>query len=96
MRFIQHKGGAVGRNKILTAVTIPREDYFILEEISKKKKINRSALISSIIHRWLNSLEKEKLIRKYEKGYRKYPENPVHITALEKAEFKVLSKEGWK
>ncbi|MCK4244717.1 MAG: hypothetical protein KAX20_03735 [Candidatus Omnitrophica bacterium] len=86
----------MGRKKILTAVTIPKKDYFILEEISKKRKINRSALISSIIHRWLNSLEKERLIRQYEKGYRKHPEDPIHITALEKAEFKALSREGWK
>ena len=86
----------MGRNKILTAITIPKEDYFVLEKISKEKKINRSALISSIIHRWLNSLEKEKLIRKYKRGYQKYPESPAHITALEKAEFKSLSKEGWR
>lgn len=85
----------MGRNKVLTAVTIPKMDYSVLEEISKKRKVSRSALISDIIHQWLDSLKKEKLIRQYEKGYQKYPEELTHITALEKVGLGTMSKESW-
>lgn len=42
-----------------------------------------------------DKVKKERLLRRYEKGYRKHRESPADIRAKEKAELEALSQEDW-
>ena len=77
------------------AVSIPDKEFKELEISRKKKGISRSKLVLEAIKLWREIKEKERLIRIYEEGYKKMPENVRDIEALEKASLGILSQEEW-
>lgn len=82
-------------NAVKLAISISDEDFSAIEAIRKKQGLTRSAVISGAIRLLRDREEKERLIRLYEKGYRKHPESIPEIKAKEKAVLDVLSKEDW-
>lgn len=82
-------------NAVKLAISISAEDFKTIEAIRKKEETTRSAVITGAIRLLRAGQEKERLIRLYEEGYRKHPENVAEIKAKEKAAIEVLSKEDW-
>ena len=71
-------------NAVKIAISIPKEDFKLLEVLRKKMGITRSALIDKAIHYWLNRRKEEQMIKRYEEGYRRIPESPDEHISLEK------------
>ena len=80
-------------NAVKIAISLPKEDFKLLEAIRKKMGITRSALIDKAIHYWLNKRKEEQMIKRYEEGYRQMPESIDEIIALEKAGLETWNKE---
>lgn len=78
------------------AISLPQNDLFRLEKVRKKLGIQRSAIIDMAIRFWLETMEKRKLIKQYEDGYRNKPEDISEIKAMERAAGKAFSEEEWK
>ena len=77
------------------AISIPDKEFKELEAFRKKKGVSRSKLILEAIKLWKETKETERLIRIYEEGYKRLPENLRDIEAWEKASLSVLSQEDW-
>jgi hypothetical protein len=77
------------------AISISSEDFKAIETIRKREGITRSGVVAEAIRLLRDKTEKERLIRLYEEGYRKHPENLNEIKAKEKASLDVLSQEDW-
>ncbi len=77
------------------AISIPDKEFKELEAFRRKKGISRSKLILEAIKFWKEAKEKEKLVRIYEEGYKRLPENLTNIEAWEKASLSAFSQEEW-
>ncbi len=76
------------------AISLPKEDFDKIERIRKKMGMERSAVIDTAIRYWLKGLEQEELVKRYEQGYRKKPENIQEIKAIEKTQAEAFKEEG--
>jgi metal-responsive CopG/Arc/MetJ family transcriptional regulator len=77
------------------AVSMPDKEYKEIEAFRKKKGISRSKFILEAIQLWKETKDRERLIKIYEEGYKKSPENLVDIEAWEKASQSVFSRDDW-
>jgi metal-responsive CopG/Arc/MetJ family transcriptional regulator len=84
----------VGRS-VKFAISIPDKEYKELETFRKKKGISRSKFILEVIQLWKETKDRERLIRTYEEGYKKLPENLRNIESWEKASQSVFSQSDW-
>jgi metal-responsive CopG/Arc/MetJ family transcriptional regulator len=82
-------------SSIKFAISIPDKEFKELETFRKKRGVSRSKFILEAITLWKETKERERLIRIYEEGYKKVPENLRDTEAWEKASFSVLSQEDW-
>jgi metal-responsive CopG/Arc/MetJ family transcriptional regulator len=77
------------------AVSIPGNEFKELEVLRKKKGLSRSGFIRETLKRWKEENENKRLVRAYEEGYRKLPENLSVAEGWEKASLSVFSSEEW-
>jgi Arc/MetJ-type ribon-helix-helix transcriptional regulator len=77
------------------AVSISGSEFKELEVLRKKKGLSRSEFIRETIRLWKEEKEKKRLVRVYEEGYKRVPENFANIEAWEKASLSSLSREEW-
>jgi Ribbon-helix-helix protein, copG family. len=77
------------------AVSIPDNEFKELEAIRKKKGLSRSEFVRETVKLWKEEKEKKRLIKAYEDGYKKVPENLANIEAWEKASLSSFSPEEW-
>lgn len=77
------------------AVSIPGTEFKALEAIRKKKGLTRSEFIRETLKLWKEEKEKKRLIRIYEEGYKRVPENLEAIEAWETASITAFSPEEW-
>jgi len=77
------------------AISIPDKEFKELEALRRRKGVNRSKLILEAIKFWREAREKEKLVKIYEEGYKRLPENLTNIEAWEKASLNAFSQEEW-
>lgn len=82
---------AVGTVK--TAISLPKEEYQLLEKIRREMGISRSALFEKAVSFWLRELQEQKKVKRYIEGYRKHPESVAEIKAMEKASAEAFSVE---
>ncbi|MCJ7579121.1 MAG: ribbon-helix-helix protein, CopG family [Candidatus Aminicenantes bacterium] len=75
------------------AVSIPSNEFNELEAIRKKKGLSRSEFVREAIKLWKEEKEKKKLIKIYEEGYKRVPENLATIEAWERASLSSFSEE---
>ncbi len=78
------------------AISLPAEDLKRIEKIRKESGMQRSVLIDEAIRFWLDNRDKEKMIEKYEEGYRHHPESLDEIKALEGLSADAFAEEGLK
>lgn len=72
------------KNAFKIAISLPREDFDRMEKTRKKLGFGRSAIIDRAIRFWLDKIEQEDSIKRYEQGYKKHPEDIQEIKAWEK------------
>jgi len=82
------------RNTLKIAISLPKEDFYKLEQIRKKLGFGRSAIIDKAIRFWLGYREQEELIKRYQEGYRKKPESVQEIQAMEQAAAEAFKEEN--
>jgi metal-responsive CopG/Arc/MetJ family transcriptional regulator len=82
------------RNTLKIAISLPKEDFYKLEQIRKKLGFGRSTIIDKAIRFWLGYREQEELIKRYQEGYRKKPESVQEIRAMEQAAAEAFKEEG--
>lgn len=82
------------RNTLKIAISLPKEDFYKVEQIRKKLGFGRSAIIDKAIRFWLGYREREGLIKRYQEGYRKKPEHIQEIEAFEKASAEAFKEEN--
>ena len=73
------------------AISLPSENLKRIEKIRKELGIQRSALIDRAVCYWLENMEKQKMIKQYEDGYRNHPESAEDIKVIE-----MMSADGFK
>ena len=71
--FFSYRGEPMNPS-VKFAISIPEREFRELEKIRKKEGLTRSRLVLEAITFWKSSREKEKLIRVYEEGYRRHPQ----------------------
>ncbi len=77
------------------AVSLPGDLFRELEKVRRRTKTNRSALIAQAVASWLGRSSKEERLRRYEEGYRRYPETREEIEAADRAAEEVLAEIPW-
>jgi hypothetical protein len=80
---------------VKVAVSMSSEDFKVIEEIRKRDGITRSGVVVKAVRLLRDKSEKEKMIKAYENGYKKYPEKLIEIKVIEKACIETLSDEVW-
>jgi len=71
-------------------VTIPDEDFQRIEQSKRAKGLSRSAMVHEMVATYFTGEELREKIDKYVDGYRRMPEDPEEIAALEKAQLDVM------
>jgi len=82
-------------NVVKFAVSIPAGEFKELEALRKKKGLSRSEFIRQTVKLWKEEKEKKRLVKVYEDGYKRVPENLASIEAWEKASLSAFSAEEW-
>ncbi len=77
------------------AMTLPDDLYRIVEQVRKKTRKSRSAVLQDALRYWLSQQEQSVLIREYEAGYRKTPETRREAKAAEAAAVRMLTALEW-
>jgi len=77
------------------AISIPEEDFKKLEMLRQQERLTRSKAVLQAVKLWGESKGVEKLIRKYEEGYKKIPESIDESIAWERASLTALTREEW-
>ncbi len=80
---------------VKVAVSLPKGRFKTLEDIRHKLSISRSALVDEALRFWMESMKKEELVEKYERGYLANPESADELKAFESEQLKVIAKEDW-
>lgn len=82
------------RNTLKIAISLPKEDFYKLEQIRKKLGFCRSTIIDKAIRFWLGYREQEELIKRYQEGYSKKPESIQEIKVFEQASAEAFKEEN--
>jgi len=77
------------------AISLPAEEFRNLESYRKKTGLSRSRFILEALRLWKKAKKTERLIRTYEDGYKRMPENAARAEAWEKASLEIFSNEDW-
>lgn len=77
------------------AISLPHENYEKIERIRRKLGLARSAIFDKAICLWLDKYEKEEMIRQYEDGYKKFPEDMKEIAVMEQLSADAFEGDDW-
>lgn len=77
------------------AISLPGEEFKELEAYRNKEGISRSKFILQVLKFWKEEKDKEMLVRMYEEGYKKEPENLRELEAWEKTSLNVFTQGEW-
>ena len=83
------------RTTVKIAVSLPKDQYRFVERQRRLMKVSRSAVIQHALRQWLKSSEEQRAIQQYIDGYRRHPESPQEIRAIEQASMEALKHEAW-
>jgi hypothetical protein len=77
------------------AVSLPWEEFRELEAVRHKAGLSRSGFLLMTIRAWKEAREKTRLVRTYENGYHKQPEDSTFAEAIAATAADVLPDEDW-
>lgn len=78
-----------------TAITIPKEDFALVETVRKETGKSRSQVLVEAFHAWIAGRRREDMEDRYEAAYRRRPEDLAETKAFLKAGAPVWGKEDW-
>ena len=78
------------------ANSLPKDDLVRIEKVRKELGLQRSVIIDIAIRYWLDHIEKKKIIKQYEEGYKNKPELISELKALELLSADAFKEEGLK
>jgi hypothetical protein len=77
------------------AVSIPWEEFKELEAIRKKAGLSRSGFLLATFRAWKEARKRERLVREYQNGYRKKPEDAAVAEAMAGTSAESMTEEDW-
>ncbi|MBI5373940.1 MAG: ribbon-helix-helix protein, CopG family [Candidatus Schekmanbacteria bacterium] len=77
------------------AISLTEEEFKEVEKLRKERGINRSKLIAEAVSLLNKKSRTDELLRKYEEGYKKKPEDLQELKGFQKASMDVLNEEDW-
>jgi hypothetical protein len=77
------------------AISLPDEDFREIEALRKARGMGRSQFVLSALRFWKEARERDRMVRQYEEGYRRVPENLPELEAWERASAPAFGKEEW-
>lgn len=80
---------------VRAAISLPAEDFRMLESERKKLRKARSEVIRDALRTWFRQRRVAELERRYEEGYREIPEDVADVEALAVASLKGTKPERW-
>ena len=83
------------RNSAKFAVSLPWKEFQELERIRQKAGLSRSAFVLRAFRSWKETQKKAELVKNYEAGYRKMPEDSSFAEALASTAQDALPDEDW-
>lgn len=86
----------MGHAAVKIAVSLPADLYRVIERVRKIVGKSRSAIVQDALALWAARAAREKVITRYQEGYRRHPESAAEITAAEAAAVQLLAREPWK
>ena len=78
------------------ALSLPDDLFREVERVRKRRGETRSALVQEALRLWLRQQAEASLVREWEEGYRRLPENAAESDAAEAtAKFAFDSEDDW-
>ena len=77
------------------AISLPDEDFREIEVLRKQWGMGRSQFLLQAVRFWNKAREREQLVREYEEGYRRVPENLPEVEAWERASATAFGEGEW-
>ena len=78
------------------ALSLPDDLFREVERVRKRRGKTRSALVQEALRLWLRQQTEASLVREWEEGYRRLPENAAESAAAEAtAKFAFDSEDDW-
>lgn len=77
------------------AVSIPAELFRAVEQVRRRRRQSRSAVVQDALRHWLRSHAEALLVREYEAGYRSRPETRREVKAATAAAVRLLATDKW-
>ncbi len=78
---------------VKVAVSLPKEEFRLVERRRRQLKLTRSAVVARAIAEWLHASEEDRRIRQYVEGYRRHPESTKGWERLERVQAEGVAKE---
>lgn len=82
-------------NTVKICITIPKYEFDIIEKERKEKMLKRSQFIKGIFDSFFKNKQKQSLIDKYIKAYKKHPEPIKESNARTMIGLESFNKEEW-
>lgn len=79
---------------VRTAISLPIEDFKLLETMRKKLDKSRSQVFREALRAWIRKIKTAELERRYVEGYRKKPENAKESAVWAKLAAEAFKAEG--
>ena len=80
---------------VKVAISLPKEQFRLAEKQRRLLRVSRSAMVRQALSRWLDAFKEQEAIRQYVEGYRRHPQSPHEIRAMEQASAEALTHETW-
>ena len=86
----------MARTAAKIALSLPEELFREIERVRKKRGTTRSALVQHALRSWLRQQSEATLVREWEEGYRRMPENSGEVSGAEMtARFAIDPEDEW-
>ncbi len=77
------------------AISLPDEDFREIEALRKARGMGRSQFLLLALRFWKEARERDRMVREYEEGYRRVPENLPELEAWERVSATAFGTEEW-
>ena len=80
---------------VKVAVSLPKAQFQSIEKQRRSLHVSRSAMVREALSQWLKRFEEQEAMRQYVEGYRRHPQSPQEIRAMERTSAEALQHEAW-
>jgi metal-responsive CopG/Arc/MetJ family transcriptional regulator len=83
----------MSKTAVKLALSLPPEDFREMENLRRKLKTTRSAVIRQALQTYFQARRQRAMVARYEKGYRKFPETSEELAGFAQAELEAMEAE---